>query len=203
MRPLTLDDLLSLKEYSERRVEFYDALQRYLDHFRRVRVGPQLTLLFENRQTLWYRLHEVLRIARLSEPAMVQRELDLYNRLLPSTDRLQAAMLVSTSSEEIMAKPEGTTSWWSSLHGEELRLCVGTQAYPCILVTCRPEDRCIGTSFWIQVPMPEEGQRLLARRRQPAFMEVIHPEYRHSSLPFTEDMRESLLADLEMTNQAA
>jgi hypothetical protein len=199
MRPLTPDDLLPLKEYAERRHEFYEALQRYLDQFRRIRVGPQLTLLFENRQTLWYRLHEVLRIARLAEPALVQRELDQYNRLLPGPERLQAALLISSITDS--AAPE--VAWWSSLRGQELRLCAGGCPYPATLVTCRPEDRCIGTVFWVQFTIPEEGRRLLASRRRSAHFEVIHPHYQHASLPLTDDMRESLLADLEVLNQAA
>src|ERR1043166_3036340 len=83
MRPLTLDDLLPLEEYAGRRREFFEAHGRYLDRYRRIRVGPRATLLFENRQTLWSRLQEVLRAPPLSEPVRVQRELDLYNRLLP------------------------------------------------------------------------------------------------------------------------
>ena len=77
MKALTLDDVLPLEEYAPRRREFFAAHGRYLDRYRRVRIGSTLTLLFENRQTLWFRLQEVLRIARLSEPARVQQELDL------------------------------------------------------------------------------------------------------------------------------
>src|SRR5262249_14902262 len=99
MRPLTLDDLLPLDEYAGRRREFFDSLTRYVDRHRRVRVGPRLTLLFENRQTLWFRVQEVLRIARLAEPQRVQQELDLYNRLLPGRHRLQAALLIEVADE--------------------------------------------------------------------------------------------------------
>src|SRR4051812_32377967 len=71
MNGLTLDDLLPLHEYAGRRREFFEAQGRYLDRYRRVRVGPRVTLLFENRQTLWFRLQELLRVARLSEPGRV------------------------------------------------------------------------------------------------------------------------------------
>src|SRR5438046_7425127 len=97
MQPLTLDDLLPLDEFSSRRREFFDALQRYLDRYRRVRVGPRLTLLFENRQTLWFRVQEVIRVARLADPARLREELELYNRLLPGRDRLQAALLIEVA----------------------------------------------------------------------------------------------------------
>src|SRR5213082_1193053 len=90
MQPLTLDDLLPLAEYVGRRAESFAAHARYLDRYRRVRIGPRLTLVFENRQTLWYRVQEVIRIARLSDRREVQEELNLYNRLLPGRDLLQA-----------------------------------------------------------------------------------------------------------------
>src|SRR5438128_6685602 len=101
MRPLTLDDLLPLNEYAGRRGEFFEAHGRYLDRYRRVRIGSSVTLLFENRQTLWFRLQEVLRVARLSEPARVQQELDLYNRLLPRRNRLQAALLLKVDEQHL------------------------------------------------------------------------------------------------------
>src|SRR5215831_18877271 len=94
MRALTLDDLLPLEEFAARRREFFESNSRYLDRYRRVRIGPRVTLLFENRQTLWFRVQELLRIARLAETARVQQELDIYNRLLPHRDRLQAALLI-------------------------------------------------------------------------------------------------------------
>src|SRR5437867_13455839 len=94
MLPLTVDDLLPLEDYATRRKEFFDAHRRYLDRYRRVRIGPRLTLVFENRQTLWYRVQEVVRIARLADAHAVEQELDLYNRLLPGRNLLQAALLI-------------------------------------------------------------------------------------------------------------
>src|SRR6516225_6673804 len=99
MRPLTLDDLMPLDEYAGRRREFFESHRRYLDRYRRVRTGPRLTLLFENRQTLWFRVQELLRVARLAEPGLVQQELDLYNRLLPGRGWLQAALLIEVADE--------------------------------------------------------------------------------------------------------
>src|SRR6478672_6992919 len=102
MSPLVLDDLLPLEDYVVQRQRHIAAQARYLDRYRRVRIGPRLTLSFENRQTLWFRIHELLRVARISDPVRVQQELDLYNRLLPSRGRLQAALQIDV--------PEGP-SW--------------------------------------------------------------------------------------------
>src|SRR5947199_3379017 len=94
MLPLTVDDLLPLEEYAPKRKEYFDAHRRYVDRYRRVRIGPKLTLIFENRQTLWFRVQEVIRIARLADNYEVQQELNLYNRLLPGRNLLQAALLI-------------------------------------------------------------------------------------------------------------
>src|SRR5947209_2244790 len=104
MQPLTLDDLLPLEEYAGRRREFFESLGRYLDRYRRVRVGPKAALLFENRQTLWFRVHEIIRVARLSEAGRLQKELDLYNTLLPGRNTLQAALVIDIADESELAK---------------------------------------------------------------------------------------------------
>src|SRR5262249_37344207 len=121
MDALTLDDLLPPEEFAGRRKEFWRDHQRYLDRYRRVRLGPRLTLVFENRQTLWFRVREVLRVARLGAPALVQRELDLYNRLLPGPGRLQAALLLTVE----VGRWAEELAWWQGLRGEELCLLVG------------------------------------------------------------------------------
>src|SRR5207244_2106773 len=162
MKVLTLDDMLPLDQYAERRREFFEAHTRYLDRYRRVRIGPRLTLLFENRQTLWFRLQEVLCIARLCEPCLVQQELDLYNRLLPEQNCLQAAMLIAV--DEARLREE--LAPWQELKGEQLRLHIGLHHYPANLFTCRPEDRCMGTTHWIQFVVDAVGRRLLTDRGQ-------------------------------------
>ena len=150
MRPLTQDDLMPLEEFTRRRREFFSSHLRYLDRYRRVRIGPSATLVFENRQTLWFRVQEVLRIARLAQPDQVQAELDLSNRLLPGRDQLQAALLIEVAEE----KPEDEWAAWASLRGDALRLYLGDQSFPADLLTCRPEDRCAGTTHWVKFTIP-------------------------------------------------
>src|SRR5580704_14304508 len=97
MQPLTPDDLLPIEEYAPRREEFFEAHRRYCDQYRRVRVGPSAVLLFENRQTLWFRIQEILRVTQLRDPNWVQQELAIVNRLLPRAHQLQAALLIESS----------------------------------------------------------------------------------------------------------
>jgi hypothetical protein len=198
MNALTLDDLLPLEEFAGRRREFLEAHGRYLDRYRRVRIGPNVTLLFENRQTLWFRVQDVLRITRLSEPRNVQHELDLYNRLLPGANRLQAAMLIAVPDE---ARLSEELARWRELRGSELCLRIGQAVYAANLLTCRPEDRAIGAAHWVQFVLEAPGRALLGDFRKPAHFAVTMASYRHESAPIGDEVRESLLDDLRLSDR--
>jgi hypothetical protein len=198
MRGLTPDDLLSLDEYTSRRREFFAAHARYVDRYRRVRLGPRLTLVFENRQTLWFRLHEVVRVARLTEPKWLQLELTVYNRLLPGPDRLQAALLLRVEDE---VGVETAFAAWRELRGEDLCLHLGARRCPANLHTCRPEDRCLGAAHLVQFVLDAGDRQALADPRQMATLAVTLPGYRYESAPLTEDIRESLLEDLRLSDR--
>ena len=200
MNGLTLDDLLPLDEYAGRRREFFEAQGRYLNRYRRVRIGPRATLVFENRQTLWFRLQEVLRVARLNDPVRVQQELAIYNRLLPGGDRLQAALLIAVENE---ANLTAELAPWQELHGHHLRFHLGAEAYPANLYTSRPEDRCIGTAHWVQFVLDEAARSYLADRGQSAVFTVSLSSYRHESDPLTDEVRQSLLEDLRLSDRDA
>src|SRR5262245_31890168 len=159
MQALTADDLLPLGEYADRRRELFEAHGRYLDRYRRVRGGPRVTLVFENRQTRWFRLQEVRGSARLEQPAPAQQELDLYNRLLPERGTLQAALLIAVEDE---ARLSQELAPWREFQGTHLHLHVGPVQYAANLYTCRPEDRCVGTAHWVQFVLDPAGRQLLA-----------------------------------------
>jgi hypothetical protein len=198
MLPLTVDDLLPLEEYAARRKEFFDSHRRYVDRYRRVRIGPRLTLIFENRQTLWYRVQEVVRIARLADARELQLELNLYNRLLPGQNLLQAALLIEIADPSQLAQE---LMPWRNMQGEQLRLQLGDHFMPARLITSRPEDRCVGTAHWVQFALPAEGRRVLADFEQSACFAFDNGSYQHQSPPLSEDLRQSLLDDLALSDR--
>lgn len=198
MMPLTLDDLLPLQEYVDRRREFFEAMGRYLDRYRRVRVGPKATLLFENRQTLWYRIHEILRIARLTDEQRLQQELDFYNELLPSCNRLQAALLIHIEEE---SKVTEELEAWRSFEGQHLQLKIGDASVPAEIVTCRPEDLCLGAAHWVQFDFEDVMREHFNDLSLPALIEFRLPEYQFQSDLLTDDVRQSLLEDLELSDR--
>jgi hypothetical protein len=93
MKKLTCDDLLSLEAYARERPAFR---ARVLEHkrLRNVAVGPNITLMFEDRLTIQYQIQEMLRVERVFEAAGIQDELDAYNPLIPDGSNMKATMLI-------------------------------------------------------------------------------------------------------------
>ncbi len=198
MLPLTVEDLLSLDEYASRRREFFESHRRYVDRYRRARIGPHATLVFENRQTLWFRVQEIVRVARLSDPVAIRQQLDLYNRLLPRRNRLQAALLIEVSDENRLLQE---LSPWQELADGALTLCLGKARYPARLITCRPEDRCIGAALWVEFALDPHGRQTLADFKKPALFEVTLVSDQYQSPHLGEDVRQSLLEDLTLSDR--
>src|SRR5262249_44021808 len=137
------------------------------------------------------------RVARLSEPVRVQEELDLYNRLLPGLGCLQAALIISANDE---ASPLNIHVF-QALRGEDLCLQLGSRNLVADLVTCRPEDRAVGMAHWIRFRLTDDDRGLLANFRVPARFAMTLPGYSHESPQLSEDVRQSLLDDLDLSDK--
>jgi hypothetical protein len=118
--------------------------------------------------------------------------------LLPGRNQLQAALLVDVPAE---GRLSDDWAFWQTLTGDQLRLRIGDIHFPSTLVTCRPEDRCIGAAHWVQFALGADARCLLANFRKPALFEVVHEAYRNDSAPLSEDIRQSLLDDLVLSDR--
>lgn len=99
MKPITAREVLPVTAY-----EHVRAILRPLciaeKGRRRLAVGEHLTLLFENRQTVWYQIEEILRVERIFEDAPLNREIATYNELLPGPGELSATLLIEYSDDK-------------------------------------------------------------------------------------------------------
>lgn len=66
---------------------------------RRVHVGPHVTLLFENTQSVWYQIEEMMRVERITEADAIEHEIDTYNGLVPGGGELSATLLIEYEDE--------------------------------------------------------------------------------------------------------
>ena len=92
MNPLSREDLFSLEQYAEKRAAFR---ARVIEHKkdRRVDIGPNLSLYFEDRLTIQYQVQEMLRIERIFEADAIQDELEAYNPLIPDGSNLKCTAM--------------------------------------------------------------------------------------------------------------
>ncbi len=93
MDRLTRDDLFSLGKYAEIRREFRAGVMEHKKH-RKLQIGPNLTLIFEDRMSMQYPIQEMLRIEKIFEPDAIQEELETYNPLIPDGRNWKATLLI-------------------------------------------------------------------------------------------------------------
>jgi hypothetical protein len=90
---LTRESLYSLEKYAELRNQFRQEVMEHKRN-RRLALGTNATLYFEDRMTMQYQVQEMLRIERIFEPAAIQEELDTYNPLIPDGSNWKATFMV-------------------------------------------------------------------------------------------------------------
>jgi hypothetical protein len=97
--PLTVEDIVDLRQYERVRDEFRRKVTAR-KRLRRIALGPVVTLVFENIDTVRFQIQEMARVERISTDQGIQAELDVYNKLLPSVGELSATLFVELTSEE-------------------------------------------------------------------------------------------------------
>jgi hypothetical protein len=90
-RTITPDDIMDLGTYETIRVEKREeAILR--KRFRRLSVGPHVTVTFENWDSMWLQVQEMLRIEKGGAEQLVD-ELAAYNPMIPNGSELTATLM--------------------------------------------------------------------------------------------------------------
>jgi hypothetical protein len=93
MNTLTREDLYSLEEYATVRDDFRAKVMAHKKN-RRVAIGPNAALYFEDRLTMQYQVQEMLRAERIFEAEGIEDELAAYNPLIPDGQNWKATFMV-------------------------------------------------------------------------------------------------------------
>jgi hypothetical protein len=95
---LTLADISDLRAYERERVEFRTHVIA-LKKRRRIGVGPIVTVVFENRDTIRFQIQEMARVEKLITDEAIQGELDTYNTLIPEAGQLCATVFIELTED--------------------------------------------------------------------------------------------------------
>jgi Protein of unknown function (DUF3501) len=89
---LTPSDILAPEDYGKIRAESRKKIAERKRN-RRVEVGPHVTFYFENYETMWNQVHEMVYIEK-GGPEQVEQELEAYNPLIPKGRELVATFMI-------------------------------------------------------------------------------------------------------------
>ena len=98
MNSLAADTLMNIIEYEKVRHKYRQDIIAYKKH-RRISLGPNVMLTFENEKTLTFQIQEIMRAERLVHDEQIQEEVDVYNTIMPPENGLSATLFIEVVEE--------------------------------------------------------------------------------------------------------
>jgi hypothetical protein len=190
MRKLTPEDLLDLASYDAARAGLRERIIAHKKR-RRVLLGPEISMVFEDRDTVRHQVQEMLRAERITDPAAVRFEVETYNDLIPPDGALLATLMIEVEDAAVRETRR------RDLHGidEAIALEIGGERFPATLDAAgRYEDR-VAVVRYATFALPPNGRALLLDLATPARIVCSHPRYGYSAA-LSDDTRRALAEDL-------
>jgi len=194
MEPVRLEEVLGRERYGAVREA---VRRRIIEHkrSRRVAVGDRMSLLFEDRATVWYQTQEMIWVEHITDLDAIREELAVYDALLPGRSELSATLLIEIADQsrirEELAQLIGIDRHvWLQVGpegGPESRV-------PAIFDEGRQTAEKLSAVQFVRFGL-DGGAEALAAAGAPLAIAVDHPAYHHrTALP--DDVRRSLVSDL-------
>jgi Protein of unknown function (DUF3501) len=188
---ITRADILPLEEFAKIRKEKRQALVGIKKN-RRVEVGPVATFYFENYDTMWWQIHEMLFIEKGGED-QIPDELSAYNPLIPKGRELVCTIMFEVD------EPVRRANFLAKLGGVEetvfLEFAGETIAgVPETDLDRTSEEGKASSVQFIHFPFTDAQ---VAKFREKSTQVVIgfrHPQYAHMAI-MPENVREALATD--------
>ncbi|HSF67598.1 MAG TPA: DUF3501 family protein [Nitrospiraceae bacterium] len=192
MKTLTVEDVIPFEEY-ERQRDSYRSRIIALKQRRRISVGPLITLVFENYDTLQFQIQEMIRVERIFDPEKVQDELDVYNALMPVPGELSATLLIEITEQERMK--EWLDMFMGLDHGDTVAIRAGVEQVFGVFETGHSHETKISAVHFVRFRPTASMVAAFADLHVPITLTVHHGAY-HAEVPVQGTMREEWLSDL-------
>lgn len=194
MDKLTRDDLLSLEQYAEQRDQLRKDVMQH-KRYRRLELGTNATLYFEDRLTMQYQVQEMLRIERIFEQEGIEEELGAYNPLIPDGSNWKATFMIEfTDADERQAMLKQLVGIenhvWMQVGDLDLIRPIADED-----LERSDEDKTSAVHFLRFELSSEQVSALRAGATLAAGLD--HENYRVELRSVAENVREALIADLD------
>lgn len=189
MHKVELAEVLDIAQYERERQAFR---RRIIDlkKRRRLSIGPSVTLVFENHDTVLSQVQEMMRAERIVDENAIQHELDTYNALLPEARELAATMFIELApSADIRSQ---MSSFYGVNSGDVTYLQIGSERVPALFASGQSDESRISAVQYLRFRLTDEQQNEFLSGSAATSVVIDHPNYRHrATLPA------ELLAELQ------
>ena len=193
MAKITREDIVPLDAYTANRA-YHRGVARAVKRHRRVDVGPFVSFYFENRETMWHQVHEMLYIEKGGEEQIAD-ELDAYNPLVPEGRDLRCTMMIEIDDEARRNVILRELGWID----EKVVLRLGDlppiRAEPLLDAERNTPDGKTSSVHFLVFRFDDEAAGALRDPAVRATLEIEHENYGHSAA-LGGPVRTSLAADL-------
>jgi len=194
MQKLDRNDLYTLEKYSEIRGEYREEVMRH-KRDRRLPLGTNATLYFEDRVTIQYQVQEMLRIERIFEADGIEEELDAYNPLIPDGSNWKATFMVEFPDVEerraMLRQLVGIEDrvWLQVGDGEKIRPIADEDLE-------RDDEEKTSAVHFLRFELSSEQVKALKNGAELA-AGIDHDNYRVDVDPVPANVRQALISDLD------
>ena len=196
MRKVERGEIKDLVAYERARLALRAHVIEVKKH-RRVAVGPNVTLLFENRETVLFQIQEMVRTERLVDDGRIQEEVDAYNALMPEKGELSATLfieipeLVRLGLDEVRERLDR----FQGLDRDSVWLQVDGRRVPARFESGQSREEKMAAVHYLRFALPEAARGALAESAADVRVVVDHPHYR-AEAALAAETRKSLHEDL-------
>lgn len=93
MPTITRDSIMTLEDYAKARQDFRAQVMSHKKN-RKVSLGKNVTLIFEDELTIRYQIQEMLRVEKIFEEKGIIDEIEAYKALIPDGRNWKATMMI-------------------------------------------------------------------------------------------------------------
>ena len=192
-RVITPADIMPMFQYAKIRAEHRRKLVQ-VKRARRVHIGPHATLYFENYDTMWAQVQEMLYIERGGDE-QIEGELSAYNPLIPQGEELVATMMIEIEDEGVRRRTLAGLGHVEMMVGLSFAGHTVKGVPEDDIERTTPEGKTSSVHFLHFTFTPEE----IAAFRTPGTqvtLGITHPRYGHLAI-LPEETRASLAGDFK------
>lgn len=149
-------DIIPLNTYRQGREEYVKKMIEY-KKARRIQLGENISILFENKNTVLFQILELLHSEDLEDPAEIAEYIEIYSSMLPGENELSATLFIELDDQvklqDLLVKLKGIEHYLTLTVGSESNQAVFEEEH---------DDRDFTTSVhYLKFPLTQTAINLL------------------------------------------